>query len=234
MTGRILLLGLLLGVAGIAGAREVNAFPVIEPTRLLDPTMPDAGFLPAGSKRHGIHHGFGGGHKGFHGRRLHKGFHGSRFTKGFHGKSFHMGFPGHRVHKEFHGHRLFAGRHLPHGGTFFSQRSFGSGFSFGLRFHHGDVFLKQRFASPGFSFGHPFGHRGVIVRQRFAGPGVFFDHPFGHRNLGVFLGERFGHRPMFFGRQFHDRFARWADCDRDDHPHGVEELIGSERTSILD
>jgi hypothetical protein len=189
MTGRILLLGLVLGVAGIAGASDARAFPVLEPAHLLDRTMPDA-FMPVGSKRHGIHRGFGGGHKGFHGRRFHKGFH------------------GHRFHKGFHGHRLFAGKRLPHGGVFFRQRFVDPGFFLGLRFRHGDLFVRQRFAGPGLFFRHPFGHRDRIVRQRFAGPGFLFDHRFGHRGPGFFPGDRFRDRPSLFGRHFHDRWRR--------------------------
>ena len=196
MTGR-LLVGLMLGFAAIAGAGEARAFPVLEVSRLLDQTISDAAVLPVGSKRHGVHLGFGGGHKGFHGRRFHKGFH------------------GHRFHKGFHGHRSFVGKRLPHDGVFFRHRFVDPGFSFGLRFRHGDVFVRQRFAGSGF-FGHRFGHRGVIVRQR---PGFFFGHRFGHAGPGVFLDDRFrhrsflferhfGHRPMFFGRRFHDRFQR--------------------------
>jgi hypothetical protein len=165
MTGRILLLGLVLGVAGVAYASGARAFPVFEPAHLLDRTMPDAALLPVGSKRHGIHRGFGGGHKGFHGRRFHKGFH------------------GHRFHKGFHGHRLFAGKRLPHGGVFFRHRFVDPGFSFGLRFRHGDVFFRQRFADRGFLFGHRFGHGGS----------------------GLFLGDRFGHRPSLFDRHFEHR-----------------------------
>jgi hypothetical protein len=161
MTGKILLLAFTLGVAGVAGASETRAFPVFEPARLLDRTMPDAGFLPVGFKRHGMHRGFGGGHKGFHGRRFHKGFH------------------GHRLHKRFDRPRFFAGKRLPHGSVFFGHRFVDPGF--GLRFHHGDVFVKQRFARPGFFLGHRFGHRGDIVRQRFVGPGFHFGHRFGHR-----------------------------------------------------
>ena len=176
MTGRILLLGLVLGVAGVAGASEARAFPVLEPAHLLDQTMPDAALLPVGSKRHGIHRGFGGDHKGFHGRRFHKGFH------------------GHRFHKRFHGHRLFAGKRLPHGGVFSRQRFVDPGFSFGLRFRHGDVFFRQRFADPGFFFGHRFGH---------GGSGFFLGDRFGHRSS--LLDRHFEHRRSLFDRHFEHR-----------------------------
>jgi hypothetical protein len=167
MTGRILLLGLVLGVAGVAGASEARAFPVLEPARLLDHTMPDAALLPVGSERHGIHRGFRGVHKGFHGRRFHKGF---------------------------HGHRLFAGKRLPHGGVFFRHRFVDPGFSFGLRFRHGDVFFRQRFADPGFLFGHRFGHggSGLFLGDRFGHPPSLFDRHFEHRPS--LFGRRFQHR----------------------------------------
>ena len=161
MTGRVLLLTFMLCVAGVAGASEARAFPVFEPASLFDRTMPDSKFLPVGSKRHGIHRGFGGAHKGFHGRRFHQGFHGHRFQKGFHG---------HRFRKDFGGHRFFAGKRLPHGGAFLRHRFIDPGFSLGLRFHHGDVFVRQRFAHPGFFFGHRFGHRPFL-----------FGRPFHHR-----------------------------------------------------
>ena len=199
MTGRILLLGFVLGVAGIAGGSEARAFPVLDPAHLLDRTMPDAQFLPVGSKHHGIRRGFDGGHKGFHGRGFHKGFHGHGFHKGFHGHRFDRGFPRHH---------LFAGKRLPHHGVFFRQRFVDPGFSLGLRFRHGDLFVRQRFAGPGFFFGHRFGNGGSIVRQRFAGPGLFFDHRFGHGGTGFFLGDRLRHRSLFFDRHFDDRWRR--------------------------
>lgn len=157
MTGKLLLLALMLGVVADVGANEARAGAGLGTPRLVAGTARDPLFAPAGFKRQGSHRSFGG----------HQIFRGPKFLAGR-----HFGHGGSM--------RLFSGKRLRQG--VIVRKHFGSPRRFD-RFGHGTVIIRPHFGSPQLFHGKRFGHGDVLVRKQFRHARLFFGQRFGHREF---------------------------------------------------
>lgn len=126
MTRKLLLLGVMLGVAAVAGTNEARAVAVLDTARPVAQATPNPLFAPVGFKRQGLHGGSGG---------IHKSFRDPRFLAGK-----RLGDGGVVVRKGFVGPRFFAGKRLGDGGVIVEKRSVDPRLFLGKRFGHRPFF----------------------------------------------------------------------------------------------
>ena len=163
MIRKLLLLGLMLGVAAVAGANEAGAVAVLDPAPPVAQTVPDPQFASVDFKRRSLHRGFGGVRKSFRGSRS---FAGKRFRPG-----------GVSVKKRFVSPRLFLGKRFGDAGVVVRKGFVGPRLFLGKRFGDSGVVVRRGFAGQRLFPGKRFKDSGVVVRKGFGGK------RFGHRRF---------------------------------------------------